>query len=238
MGAGGLGSPLLQYLAAMGVGTVGVVDGDEVDLSNLQRQVVHSEGTVGVNKAESARRRMLEINSEVQVVTYEEEMTADNAMDIAKDKSWDVIVDGSDNFPTKYLLSDLSEMLGVPFVYGGVLGFTGQVSVFNDPPGIGPAYRDYLSVPPNPEDIPSCAEGGVLGAVPGVVGMVQCVEVVKSLVNARVDRGGEGVRMGRRREVEGRQVMQVYEALEGVWKSTEVERDPSRPKPTKVRNEG
>ncbi|GMH78822.1 hypothetical protein TrVE_jg3423 [Triparma verrucosa] len=233
VGAGGLGSPLLQYLAAMGVGVLGVVDGDTVDVSNLQRQIIHSEGTVGVNKAVSAMKRITEINSETIVKTYESEMTSSNAEEIMA-AGWDVIVDGSDNFPTKYLLSDLSEMYSVPFVYGGVLGFDGQVSVFNYPPSVGPSYRDYLPEPPNPENIPSCAEGGVLGAVPGVIGMMQCVELVKVLVNTHVDAGGEGVRMGKVREDLSKCDVKVYEALEGTWKSVIVERIVGREPPTQL----
>ncbi|KAG5191621.1 molybdopterin biosynthesis protein MoeB [Tribonema minus] len=178
IGAGGLGSPALLYLAAAGVGRVGIVDDDVVDESNLQRQVIHGTSTLGVSKVESARTRILDINPHVQVELYPEQLTSDNALDIIK--GYDVVLDGSDNFPTKYLVNDACVLQGVPNVYGAILGFEGQVSVFSYKGG--PNYRDLLPVPPNPGDVPSCAEGGVLGILPGVIGCIQATEVIKILL--------------------------------------------------------
>lgn len=176
IGAGGLGSPCLLYLAAAGVGHIGIVDADTVDESNLQRQIIHGTSTVGVSKCESAKRRIEDINPFVNVRTYQEEFTSDNALRIlqegfSSEKSWDVVVDGSDNFPTKYLINDACDMLGLPWVYSAILAFEGQLSTFNYKGG--PDYRDLLPVPPPPGDVPSCAEGGVLGVLPGTMGCLQ-----------------------------------------------------------------
>jgi adenylyltransferase/sulfurtransferase len=160
----------------MGVGTIGIVDGDTVDVSNLQRQVIHSESDIGRSKAESARDTVEGINSNVNVVTYQVELTPDTAEGVFNDYEWDVVLDGSDNFPTKYLISDLCEIHKVPFVYSAISAFEGQVCVFNNPPGGGPTFRDYMPQPPKPEEIPSCAEGGVIGVVPGIFGTVQVRE--------------------------------------------------------------
>lgn len=178
IGAGGLGSPLALYLAAAGVGTLGILDFDVVDFSNLQRQVIHSEKTVGTPKVESARDRLLELNSDTDIVTYNEMLNSDNAMDIMKD--YDVVVDGTDNFATRYLTNDACVFLGIPNVYGSIFRFEGQVSVFDAKRG--PCYRCLYPEPPPPGLVPSCAEGGVLGILPGVVGTMQAAEVVKLVI--------------------------------------------------------
>lgn len=178
IGAGGLGSPLALYLAAAGVGTLGILDFDVVDFSNLQRQVIHSEKTVGTPKVESARDRLLELNSDTDIVTYNEMLNSDNAMDIMKD--YDVVVDGTDNFATRYLTNDACVFLGIPNVYGSIFRFEGQVSVFDAKRG--PCYRCLYPEPPPPGLVPSCAEGGVLGILPGVVGTMQASEVVKLII--------------------------------------------------------
>ncbi|CAM9985427.1 unnamed protein product, partial [Hapterophycus canaliculatus] len=169
VGTGGLGSPALLYLAAAGVGRLGIVDDDVVDESNLQRQVIHGTSTLGKPKVESARDRMLDVNPHVKVETFHEQLTSENALRICD--GYDVILDGSDNFPTKYLVNDACEILGIPNVYGAILGFEGQMSVFTYKDG--PTYRDLLPTPPPPGLVPSCAEGGVLGILPGVVGCIQ-----------------------------------------------------------------
>ena len=178
IGAGGLGSPLALYLAAAGVGTLGILDFDVVDFSNLQRQVIHSEKTVGTPKVESARDRLLELNSDTNIVTYNEMLNSDNAMEIMKD--YDVVVDGTDNFATRYLTNDACVFLGIPNVYGSIFRFEGQVSVFDAKRG--PCYRCLYPEPPPPGLVPSCAEGGVLGILPGVVGTLQASEVVKLII--------------------------------------------------------
>mmetsp|Transcript_3369 Transcript_3369/g.5253 ORF Transcript_3369/g.5253 Transcript_3369/m.5253 type:complete len:420 (+) Transcript_3369:75-1334(+) len=177
VGAGGLGSPALLYLAAAGVGTLGIIDHDVVDESNLQRQVIHGTSTLSEDKVDSALARISDINPHVNVNTYAQKLSSDNAMSILE--NYDVVLDGSDNFPTKYLLNDACAMLGIPVVYGAILGFEGQVSVFSYKGG--PNYRDLLPSPPNPGDVPSCAEGGVLGVLPGVIGCLQATEVIKVL---------------------------------------------------------
>lgn len=191
VGAGGLGSPCLLYLAAAGVGRIGVVDGDVVDESNLQRQIVHATSTVGESKCASAAARLRDVNPFVEVRTYEEELTSDNALRVLAD-GWDVVVDGSDNFPTKYLINDACAIAGVPWVYSAILAFEGQLSVFNRPPGVGPDYRDMMPEPPPPGDVPSCAEGGVLGVLPGTMGCLQATEVLKLLLG----RDDDGVLSG------------------------------------------
>jgi len=178
IGAGGLGSPLALYLAAAGVGKLGILDFDVVDFSNLQRQVIHSEKTIGELKVESAKNRLLELNSDIEIQTYNERFTSDNAMDIVKD--YDIVVDGTDNFATRYLTNDTCVLLGKPNVYGSIFRFEGQVSVFDAERG--PCYRCLYPEPPPPGLVPSCAEGGVLGILPGVVGTLQASEVVKLII--------------------------------------------------------
>jgi sulfur-carrier protein adenylyltransferase/sulfurtransferase len=175
VGAGGLGSPAALYLAAAGVGTIGLVDFDVVDRSNLQRQVVHGTAAVGTSKLASARARLADLNPHVQVETFEARLTAANALDHLR--GWDIVVDGSDNFPTRYLVNDACVLLGLPTVYGAVLRFEGQVSVFDARRG--PCYRCLYREPPPPELVPSCAEGGVVGVVPGIIGCLQTLETIK-----------------------------------------------------------
>ncbi|MFA9408215.1 MAG: molybdopterin-synthase adenylyltransferase MoeB [Candidatus Dadabacteria bacterium] len=178
IGAGGLGSPLALYLAAAGVGHLGILDFDVVDFSNLQRQIIHSEKTIGELKVESAKKRLLELNSDIKVTTYNEMLTSENAMEIIKD--YDIIVDGTDNFATRYLVNDSCVLLGKPNVYGSIFRFEGQVSVFDAKKG--PCYRCLYPEPPPPGLVPSCAEGGVLGILPGIIGTLQAAEAVKLIL--------------------------------------------------------
>jgi molybdopterin/thiamine biosynthesis adenylyltransferase/rhodanese-related sulfurtransferase len=179
IGAGGLGSPSSLYLAAAGVGTLGIIDDDRVDASNLQRQIAHSTETLGEWKVDSAKRTLEALNPDVDVVTYKERLTSENVERILAD-GWDVIVDGADNFPTRYLVNDASVWHDVPVVHGSIYRFEGQVTVFK--PGDGPCYRCLFPTPPPPELAPSCAEGGVLGVLPGIVGSLQANEAIKLLL--------------------------------------------------------
>ncbi len=176
IGTGGLGSPLALYLAAAGVGHIGLVDFDVVDESNLQRQIIHGTSTVGVAKTESAKCRLHDLNPHIEITTYETQITAANALDLMR--PYDVIVDGTDNFPTRYLTNDAAVMLGKPNVYGSIFRFEGQVTVFHPAAG-GPCYRCLYPAPPPPGLVPSCAEGGVLGVLPGIIGTMQATEVIK-----------------------------------------------------------
>jgi sulfur-carrier protein adenylyltransferase/sulfurtransferase len=176
IGAGGLGSPAALYLAAAGVGRIGIVDDDRVDASNLQRQVLHSTTELGESKAQSARETLEELNPDVDVVTYEERLTSEN-VDRILDEDWELVVDGADNFPTRYLLNDASVWHDIPVVHGSIYRFEGQVTVFK--PFEGPCYRCLFPQPPPPELAPSCAEGGVLGVLPGVMGSLQANEALK-----------------------------------------------------------
>jgi molybdopterin/thiamine biosynthesis adenylyltransferase/rhodanese-related sulfurtransferase len=178
IGTGGLGSPLGMYLAAAGIGKIGLVDYDVVDASNLQRQVVHGTASVGQLKVESARARLLDINPDIEVVTYNEPFTSENALDIAR--PYDVIIDGTDNFPTRYLTNDVCVLLGKPNVYGSIFRFEGQASVFYAKEG--PCYRCLFPEPPPPGLVPSCAEGGVLGVLPGTIGTIQATEAIKLIL--------------------------------------------------------
>jgi len=207
IGTGGLGSPLLLYLAAAGVGRIGLVDYDVVDASNLQRQVIHGTSSLGVRKTESARRRILDINPNVRVDVYDEPLTSENALRILAD--YDVIVDGTDNFPTRYLVNDACVILGKPNVYGSIFKFEGQASVFNHAGG--PNYRDLYPEPPPPGLVPSCAEGGVLGILPGVIGTIQATETVKIL-------------LGRGTTLAGR--LLLYDALNMKFRELKLRRDP------------
>ena len=179
LGAGGLGSPAALYLAAAGVGTIGIVDMDVVDESNLQRQVIHNLDRVGQKKVDSAAETIRRLNPDVQVVAHPVRLDASNVLDLID--GYDVIVDGADNFPARYLLNDASVKLGIPIVHGSIFRFEGQVSVFD--PRIGPTYRDMLPTPPPPELAPSCAEAGVLGVLPGIVGSLQAIEAIKLLLD-------------------------------------------------------
>ena len=179
LGAGGLGSPAALYLAAAGVGTIGIVDMDEVDASNLQRQILHNIDRVGDRKVDSAKKTLTMLNPDVNVVTYDTRLEANNIMEIIK--GYDVIVDGADNFPSRYLLNDASVKLGIPVVHGSIFRFEGMVSVFH--PLRGPTYRDMVPEPPPAEMAPSCAEAGVLGVLPGIVGSIQALETIKLLLD-------------------------------------------------------
>lgn len=178
IGAGGLGSPLALYLAAAGIGKLGIADFDVVDFSNLQRQIIHGESTLGELKAESAKKRIADLNSDVEVAIHNARLTSDNAMEIIR--QYDVVVDGTDNFPTRYLVNDACVLLGKPNVYGSIFRFEGQVSVFDAKRG--PCYRCLYPEPPPPGLVPSCAEGGVLGILPGIVGAMQAAETVKIIL--------------------------------------------------------
>ncbi len=175
VGAGGLGSPAALYLAAAGAGQIGIVDGDIVELSNLQRQILHDTPSVGRAKTESARRRLGRVNPDVRVEDYPVRLDSSNALEILD--GWDLVIDGTDNFPSRYLINDACVMLGIPFVYGAVFRFEGQASVFGMPGG--PCYRCLFRDPPPPELVPSCAEAGVLGVLPGLIGTIQATEAVK-----------------------------------------------------------
>lgn len=175
VGAGGLGSPAALYLAAAGVGTLGLVDWDVVDRSNLQRQILHGTEMVGRAKLDSARERLADLNPHVQLEMVSTRLTSANALEVLR--AWDVVLDGSDNFPTRYLINDACVLLGAPNVYGAVLRFEGQVSVFDARRG--PCYRCLYRDPPPPELVPSCAEGGVLGVLPGIIGSLQALEAIK-----------------------------------------------------------
>ena len=178
LGAGGLGSPAALYLAAAGVGTLGIVDMDEVDASNLQRQILHNIDRVGDRKVDSAKKTLVALNPDVDVVTYDTRLSAENIIDIIS--GYDVIVDGADNFPSRYLLNDASVKLGIPVIHGSIFRFEGMVSVFH--PLVGPTYRDMVPEPPPAELAPSCAEAGVLGVLPGIVGSIQALEAIKVLL--------------------------------------------------------
>jgi molybdopterin/thiamine biosynthesis adenylyltransferase/rhodanese-related sulfurtransferase len=222
IGAGGLGSPAALYLAAAGVGLLGIVDDDAVDETNLQRQVLHSTAALGEPKVDSAVRRVSELNADVEVVPYRERLSAEN-VDRILDEGWEVIVDGADNFPTRYLLNDASVWHGVPVVHGSIFRFEGQATVFaprtlqqtvtksGEP---GPCYRCLFPQPPPPELAPSCAEGGVLGVLPGVIGSIQGAEALKLVLGI-----GEPL-VGR---------LLLYDALAGSFDEVAVRRDPACP---------
>jgi sulfur-carrier protein adenylyltransferase/sulfurtransferase len=210
IGAGGLGAPLAMYLAAAGVGTLGVVDFDVVDESNLQRQIIHGTSDVGRPKMESARDRITDINPNVNVEGFEEPLSSENALDIFKD--FDVIVDGTDNFPTRYLVNDACVLSGKPNVYGSIFRFEGQASVFYAEEG--PCYRCLYPEPPPPGLVPSCAEGGVLGILPGAIGTIQATETVKLILGI-----GESL-IGR---------LLLYDALGMNFREMKLRKDPNCP---------
>ncbi|MEN3039383.1 MAG: molybdopterin-synthase adenylyltransferase MoeB, partial [Candidatus Kryptonium sp.] len=178
VGAGGLGSPLAFYLTAAGVGRIGIVDFDVVDLSNLQRQIIHTTKDVGRSKLESAKEKLEALNPNVEIETYNTRLTSDNAFQIIKD--YDIIIDGTDNFPTRYLVNDACVILKKPNVYGSIFRFEGQASVFYSVAG--PCYRCLYQEPPPPGLVPSCAEGGVLGVLPGIIGTIQALEAIKLIL--------------------------------------------------------
>ena len=178
LGAGGLGSPAALYLAAAGVGTLGIVDMDVVDASNLQRQILHNVDRIGDRKVDSAKKTLTALNPDVNIVTHDVRLDASNVVDIIS--GYDIVVDGADNFPVRYLLNDASVKLGIPVVHGSIFRFEGQITVFD--PQNGPTYRDMLPAPPPPELAPSCAEAGVLGVLPGIVGSMQALEAIKLIL--------------------------------------------------------
>ncbi len=178
LGAGGLGSPAALYLAAAGVGTLGIVDMDVVDASNLQRQILHNTDRIGDRKVDSAKKTLTALNPDVNVVTHDVRLDASNIVEIIG--GYDIVVDGTDNFPVRYMLNDASVKLGIPVVHGSIFRFEGQVTVFD--PQNGPTYRDMLPEPPPPELAPSCAEAGVLGVLPGIVGSIQALEAIKLIL--------------------------------------------------------
>ncbi|MEH2404425.1 molybdopterin-synthase adenylyltransferase MoeB [Nostoc sp.] len=210
IGTGGLGSPLLLYLAAAGIGRIGIVDFDVVDTSNLQRQVIHGTSWVGKPKIESAKNRIHEINPYCQVDLYETRLSSENALEILQ--PYDILVDGTDNFPTRYLVNDACVLLNKPNVYGSILRFEGQASVFNYKGG--PNYRDLFPEPPPPGMVPSCAEGGVLGILPGIIGLIQATETVKII-------------LGQGNTLSGR--LLLYNALDMKFRELKLRPNPIRP---------
>ena len=211
VGAGGLGSPLLLYLAAAGVGRIGIVDGDVVELSNLQRQVIHGMDWLGQSKGRSAAYRLQELNPHCQVVLHEQMLDRDNALELIA--GYDLVCDGSDNFPTRYLVNDACVLQGKPLIYGSVQRFDGQASVFNRTQD-SPNYRDLLPEPPPVDQVPSCAEAGVMGVMPGLIGLIQATEVIKLIT-------------GIGRSLDGR--LLVVDALTMRFRDLALRRDPDRP---------
>lgn len=212
VGAGGLGSPTAFYLAAAGVGTIGVIDPDTVDRSNLQRQILHRDADIGVLKVDSAERAMKDLNPDVRVLKYPERLSSENVMKIL-DQGWDVVIDGCDNFPTRYLVNDACVFRKIPNVHGSIFRFEGQVSVFAPTLG-GPCYRCLYPEPPPPGMAPSCAEAGVIGALPGIIGTMQAIESIK-------------VVLAKGRTLVGRLLQ--YDALEQSWRELKLRRDPTCP---------
>jgi sulfur-carrier protein adenylyltransferase/sulfurtransferase len=210
VGTGGLGSPLLLYLAAAGIGRLGIVDFDVVDFSNLQRQVIHGTSWVGKPKIKSAKNRILEINPYCQVDLYETQFTSQNALSIAE--PYDMIIDGTDNFPTRYLVNDTCVLLNKPNVYGSIFRFEGQATVFNYEGG--PNYRDLYPEPPPPGLVPSCAEGGVLGILPGIIGVIQATEAIKIIL-------GQGTTLSGR--------LLLFNALDMKFRELKLRPNPVRP---------
>ena len=210
VGAGGLGSPVALYLAAAGIGHIGIVDFDVVDESNLQRQVIHGTKDVGRSKLESARARIADVNPNVEVTTYETRLTAENALEILR--GYDVVIDGTDNFATRYLTNDACVLLGIPNVYGSIFRFEGQASVFATKDG--PCYRCLFRDPPPPGLVPSCAEGGVLGVLPGTIGTIQATEAIKIL-------------LGIGQPLIGR--LLLYDALALRFRTVNIRKDPNCP---------
>ena len=210
LGAGGLGSPAALYLAAAGVGTLGIIDMDVVDASNLQRQILHSMDRLGERKVDSAKKTLTALNPDVDVVTYDVRLGADNILDIFD--GYDLIVDGTDNFPTRYLVNDAALLKRIPVVHGSIFRFEGQVTVFD--PYNGPCYRCMIPEPPPAELAPSCAEAGVLGVLPGIIGSIQAVEAIKLLLGI-----GDPL-VGR---------LLAYDALEESFRTFKVRRDPACP---------
>lgn len=220
VGSGGLGSPLLLYLAAAGVGTIGIVDFDVVEDSNLQRQVLFGTACVGHPKVDAAKHQLLSLNPHITINTYNTQFTAENALEIAK--NYDLIADGTDNFPTRYLVNDTAVLLGIPNVYASIYRFDGQLSVFNykyEDGSFGPNYRDLFPTPPPPGLVPSCAEGGVIGVLPGILGSLQANEVIKVLTGV-----GDPL-VGR---------LFLFDALSFGTRTLNIQKNPATPKITEL----
>lgn len=215
IGAGGLGSPVLMYLAAAGVGTIGIVDDDIVDLSNLQRQIIHTTDSVGSAKVESAAKTLTALNPDVKVIQHKQRISVDNALDLMAD--YDLVTDGSDNFATRFLVNDAAYFSHTPLVSGAILRFDGQVATFKNFPGghaEGPCYRCIFREPPPPGQIPSCSEAGVLGVLCGTVGSLQATEIVKELLGIGETLSGQ---------------LLIYDALGTQFRTIKVKRDPGCP---------
>jgi adenylyltransferase/sulfurtransferase len=210
IGTGGLGSPLLAYLAAAGIGKFGIVDFDRVDFSNLQRQIIHTTSSVGMLKVESAKKAMLDINPYLDITTYTDPLRSENALELFR--QYDVIVDGTDNFATRYLVNDACVLLGKPNVYGSIFRFDGQATVFWSEKG--PCYRCLYPEPPDPGMVPSCAEGGVLGVLPGIIGVIQAIETIKLII-------------GKGDLLTGRLV--IFDALKMRFRELKLRKDPACP---------
>lgn len=215
VGAGGLGSPILLYLAAAGVGTIGVMDDDVVDLSNLQRQIVHTTDRIGTPKVDSAAETLRALNPDVHLVLHEERITAENALTVME--SYDLVTDGSDNFDTRFLVNDAAYFSHTPLVSGAILRFDGQIATFKNFPGgdeNGPCYRCIFREPPPPGQVPSCSEAGVLGALCGTVGSLQATEILKELLGIGTSLSGS---------------LMIYDALAAEFRTIKVKRDPGCP---------
>ena len=210
IGAGGLGAPALYYLAAAGIGTLGVADMDVVDLSNLQRQIIHTQKDIGRGKTQSAREKINALNHDIKVVEYTEKISSENILEILKD--YDVVVDGCDNFPTRYLVNDAAILTGKAIAHGAILRFDGQATTIV--PGKGPCYRCLFREPPPPGMVPSCHEAGVLGVLPGIIGVIQATEALKYI-------------LGKGRLLTGR--LLLYNALDMSFKEVKIPRDPECP---------
>ncbi len=211
IGAGGLGSPAAMYLAAAGVGTLGLVDFDHVDLSNLQRQLLHDTSDVGRPKVVSATERLNELNPNVQVIPHETLLSSANAFDVLG--AYDIVIDGTDNFPVRYLVNDATQMLGLPLVYGSIFQWEGQASLFL-PGQNNPCYRCLFPEPPPPGTVPSCAEGGVFGVLPGIIGSVQAVEAIKLIIGIGESLAGK---------------LLLYDALRNEFTTVKLRWDPDCP---------
>ena len=210
LGAGGLGSPAALYLAAAGVGTIGIIDMDVVDESNLQRQILHNMDRIGERKVDSAKKTLTAINPDVNVVAYDTRLGADNVMDLLGE--YDLVVDGADNFPSRYLLNDAALKTGVPVVHGSIFRFEGQATVFK--PHDGPCYRCLIPEPPPADMAPSCAEAGVLGVLPGIIGSIQAVEAIKLILDLGDDLSGR---------------LLAYDSMDQTFRTFTVQRDPACP---------
>lgn len=215
IGAGGLGSPVILYLAAAGVGHLTIIDDDVVDISNLQRQVLHDSKSVGISKVESAKNRIQALDPQISVQTYSQRLEASNALQILE--GHDLVVDGTDNFPTRYLVNDACEILNIPWIYGSIHRFEGQVSVFNFKGG--PNYRDIFPRPPPPGMVPSCSEAGVLGVLPGVIGCIQANEAIKVILGIGEILSG---------------ILLLYDALEMRFRGLKASHDPNRERITEL----